>query len=303
MRSTEFAAFAICAALLLSFSGCVSIVDDTQGAQQAAPSLPQPPSPPSAAPSLVNGKVPPPTIGGPYLNGSSLPSALELIGRMMGGNSTNLSLPNESGDASQLALIQRMMANSSAAGGLNAQQLALVQQMMAGNGGNGGMSAQQLALLQQMIAGSGGANGMSAEQLAALQRMMANSSGMGGYNQPLPPENSPPADGSAAADATQVAPPKAKGEVNVTYFYKPGCPYCAKVAPLISQMKKNFAEYGWKEVNVETSAGYAQFDAAIRGLGLPDSYYVVPFVTVNGRALVGVSEISDSLPGVLAGMS
>ncbi|MFA6489174.1 MAG: glutaredoxin domain-containing protein [Candidatus Micrarchaeia archaeon] len=302
MLSGKFAAFAISALLLLSFSGCISIVDDTkEGAQPSVASAPLPPSPPSSAPDLGDGKVPQPNMGNPYMDSKNVSSALELLGRMMGANGTGFPPSNASGmDAEQLALLQQMMANGSG-GYSGAQQLAALQQMMAASGGASGSASpnqQQLAILQQMMAKSSGTGGMSPEQLALLQQMLAGNA-TGGSAAQTPAGAGVPSDGNAMP----VSPPKAKTEVNVTYFYKPGCPYCAKVAPLISQMRKNFAEYNWKEMNVETAEGYAQFDATIRRLNLPDSYYVVPFVTVNDRALVGVSEISDSLPSVLAGLS
>lgn len=311
MHPPGMAAFAICAALFILISGCVNVkvVDDANGsAQQAAPILPSPPTPPANAPNFSGGLPPSSNLGG-----GNLSALLSLAKYMIAGGGANASLTNKSGiDASQLALLQKMMAGNNGTGGygsLNSQQLALVQQMMAGMGGGAGasgvggygsLSPQQLASIQQMMAGGNGngasTGGMSAEQLAALQQMVAGGEedGYGAQNQQ--PQNSQPSN-----DAMKVSPPNA--DVNVTYFYKPNCPYCTQVAPLISRMKQAFGSYNWKEVDVGTAAGYAQFDAAIRRLSLSNSYYVVPFVAVNDRALVGISEINETLPSVLAGLS
>ncbi len=225
----------------------------------------------------------------------------------------------------QLALVQQMMGSSSGAGGLDSQKLAILQQMSE-NGGNGGLDAQQIAAIQQaasrgsspgeldarqlealgqMMAGTS-TQGLDASQLAAIRQMIADG-GNGGYDeQTLPQATSSGAQGAANTyenGAEPVSAPPATSSVNVTYFYKPACPYCVQVAPTISQMKQMFAQYNWKEVDVETTGGYAQFDSTIRRLNLSGSYYVVPFVLVNSRALVGVSDINGTLPTVLAGLA
>ena len=311
------AALAIFCALLLSLSGCIQVADDSQFPGNSS-SVQQAPYNPSSVPNFSSGRLPYPNASG-ALGGSNLSSLLALARYMMAvGNGSGFPMQNSSGtDASQLALIRQMMAGANGTGGMSAQQLAALQQMMgssgssgagagqlsalqqmiqSGSSGTGGLSAQQLAALQQMMgSSSSGTGGMSAEQLAALQQMMGSSSSGTGTTvaQPPPPTN----------DFAPVAPPAANGVVSVTYFYKPGCPYCAKVAPLITQMKQDFPNYNWSDVDVETSGGYAQFASTIHRLNLPTSYFVVPFVAVNNRALVGVSEINDSLPSVLAGLS
>ena len=336
------AALAIFSALLISLSGCIQIADDSQLPGNPS-SVQQAPYYPSSVPNFSSGRLPYPNTSGALggSNLSSLLALARYM--MAVSNGSGFPMQNSSGtDASQLALIQQIMSGANGTGGMSAQQLAFIQQMLAnrstggyapsglqpqqlaalqqmmgssggsgagagqlsalqqmiqsGGSGTGGLSAQQLAALQQMMGSSGsGTGGMSAEQLAALQQMMGSSGSSTGtpVAQPSP----------SIADSAPVTAPAANGAVSVTYFYKPGCPYCAKVAPLITQMKQDFGNYNWSDVNVETSGGYAQFVSTIHRLNLPASYFVVPFVAVNDRALVGVSEINSSLPSVLAGLS
>ena len=86
----------------------------------------------------------------------------------------------------------------------------------------------------------------------------------------------------------------------VDYFMRPGCPYCARVTPVLTEMAQNSSlGLELRVHNVDRIYERRLFDAVYKKMQW-DEQYGVPTLVVGETALVGDTKILDNLRQVLA---